>query len=305
MSPHQARLAQRLDLTSLHLFVTVAEQGSIARAAQQAFIAASAVSKRLAELETTLGTALVQRHARGVRLTPAGQALLHHARTLLFGLDKMWGELSEYAQGVRGHVRVHASMSAIVQFLPEDLGRFATHHPQVKIDLAEHLSGEIERAVAEGAADLGIGHASPAATGLQQRLYRHDRLVLVIRPDWLPAQTQALDFADTLGWDHIGLHAGSSIALALHQAAQQAGRNMRLRIRVTSLDAMCRMIANGLGVGVMPERAFALVRGPAPLRTVALREPWAERRISLLARDFDTLPPTARALVEHLGQAEP
>lgn len=305
MSPPQARLAQKLDLTSLQLFVAVAEQGSIARAAQREFIAASAVSKRLAELESTLGTALVQRHARGVHLTPAGQALLHHARTLLYGLDKMWGELSEYAQGVRGHVRVHASMSAIVQFLPEDLGRLAAHHPQVKIDLAEHLSGEIERAVAEGAADLGIAHASPAAHGLQQRPYRHDRLVLVVRTDALPAQVQAMDFADTLDWDHIGLHAGSSIALALHQAASQTGRAVRLRIRVTSLDAMCRMIASGLGVGVMPERAFELVRGPAPLRRIALRDAWAERCISLLARDFDTLPPTARALVEHLSASIP
>jgi DNA-binding transcriptional LysR family regulator len=57
-------------------------------------------------------------------LTPAGESLLHHARSVLFGLEKMQGELSEYADGVRGHVRVHASISAIVQFLPEDLGAF-------------------------------------------------------------------------------------------------------------------------------------------------------------------------------------
>ena len=70
-----------------------------------------------------------------MRLTPAGESLLHHARTVLFGLERMQGELAEYTEGVRGHVRVHANISAIVQFLPEDLGAFAQQHSQIKIDL--------------------------------------------------------------------------------------------------------------------------------------------------------------------------
>lgn len=99
-----------------------ASLGSIGRAAEREFIAASAVSKRLSDLETAVDTALLYRHSRGVTLTPAGESLLHHARTVLFGLERMQGELSEYADGVRGHVRMHANISAIVQFLPEDLG---------------------------------------------------------------------------------------------------------------------------------------------------------------------------------------
>lgn len=122
--------ARRIDLTSLQLFVAVCEQGSIGRAAEQEFIAASAVSKRLSDLEATVGAPLLERHSRGVRLTAAGDSLLHHARSLLYGLEKMQGELQEYAGGVRGHVRIHANISAIVQFLPEDLGSFARAHPE-------------------------------------------------------------------------------------------------------------------------------------------------------------------------------
>jgi DNA-binding transcriptional LysR family regulator len=300
MKPTERSFARRIDLTSLQLFVAVGEEGSIGRAAEREFIAASAVSKRVADLESTLGTALLYRHARGVELTPAGQSLLHHARSVLYGLEKMQGELSEYADGVRGHVRVHASMSAIVQFLPEDLGRFIGRHPRVKIDLEEHLSSEVERAVAEGAADLGLCNASGAAPQLQVRPYRHDRLALILPAARAESALAAIDFMDTLDFDHVGLHANSSISLALHQAAARAGRAVRLRIRVTGLDAMCRMIDNGLGVGVMPERAFRLMHGTSRLRCVPLRDAWAARQISLVARDFDTLPPTARALVEHL-----
>ncbi|KRH99750.1 LysR substrate-binding domain-containing protein [Curvibacter sp. PAE-UM] len=292
--------ARRMDLTSLQLFVAVCELGSIGKAAEREFIAASAISKRLADLEATLGTPLLYRHTRGVDLTPAGESLLHHARSVLYSLEKMQGELSEYVDGVRGHVRVHASISAIVQFLPEDLGAFIRQHEQVKIDLEEHLSTEVVRAVQEGAADLGVCNVAVGTGELQTLPYRQDQLVLIVPQGHALASAGAIDFVQTLDWDHVGLHATSSIYLAMREAAAAAGRSIRLRIHVTGLDAMCRMIHNGLGVGVMPRRAFELMHGVGKLACVTLRDDWAHRRIELVARDFSTLPVTARLLVDHL-----
>lgn len=295
--------ARRIDLTSLQLFVAVCETGSIGRAAQQEFIAASAVSKRLADLEGAMGTPLVYRHSRGVAPTPAGESLLHHARNVLLGLERMHGELSEYAGGVRGHVRMHANISAIVQFLPEDLGAFARAHSQIKIDLHERLSPEVLAAVHEGAADLGLCQAPAAglAEGLQCRPYRSDELVLVVPQGHVLQGRAAIKFEDILDCDIVGLHAGSSISLAMRAAAAQAGRPLRQRIQVTGLDAMCRMIDNGLGVGLLPARAFALMQGLGRLATVALDEPWARRTLVLVARDFAALPASARLLAEHLA----
>jgi DNA-binding transcriptional LysR family regulator len=303
MKPSERTFARRIDLTSLQLFVAVCELGSIGKAAEREFIAASAVSKRLSDLEAALDTPLLYRHTRGVDLTPAGESLLHHARSVLFSLEKMQGELSEYADGVRGHVRVHASISAIVQFLPEDLGAFIKEHGEVKIDLEEHLSTEIVRAVQEGAADLGICNARVLGTGheLQTLPYRQDQLVLIVPRRHPLARKKAVTFEDTLDCDHVGLHTNSSIYLAMRDAAATAGRTIKLRIHVTGLDAMCRMIHNGLGVGVMPHRAFELMHGVGDLECVRLTDPWAHRNINLVARDFSTLPVTARLLVDHLG----
>lgn len=295
-------LARKLDLASLQLFVAVCELGSIGKAAEREFIAASAVSKRLSDLEALLDTPLLYRHTRGVNLTPAGQSLLHHARSLLFGLEKMRAELSEYADGVRGHVRIHASISAVVQFLPEDLGSFARAHPQVKIDLQEHLSSEVARAVHEGAADIGVCNTQGLALGAQlaQRPYRRDELVLVTPARHALARERDVGFEDTLDFDHVGLHSDSSVYVAQREAAAAAGRAIRLRIQVTGLDAMCRMIHNGLGIGVMPRRAFELMRAGGELECVRLRDAWAVRDINLVARDFDALPLTSRLLLEHL-----
>lgn len=299
MQPTERNFARRIDLTSLQLFVAVCELGSIGRASEREYIAASAVSKRLSDLEASLGTPLLIRHTRGVDLTPAGESLLHHARSMLYSLEKMQGELSEYAFGVRGHVRIHASISAVVQFLPEDLGAFCRAHPQVKIDLEEHLSAEVMRAVQEGAADLGLCNIEGGVGALQTRPYRHDNLVLIVPSAHVLSARTAIFFEETLDFDHVGLQANSSIHLAIHRAAVALGRSIKLRIHVAGLDAMCRMIANGLGIGVMPQRAFELMHHPQ-LTAVPLQDPWATRQIGLVARDFATLPVTARLLLDHL-----
>ena len=303
MKNSERSFARRIDLTSLQLFVAVCELGSIGRAAEREYIAASAVSKRLSDLEAAVDTALLYRHSRGVTLTPAGESLLHHARNVLYGLERMQGELSEYADGVRGHVRIHANISAIVQFLPEDLGSFAKEHSQIKIDLQEHLSADVLQAVHEGTADIGICHMGQTnPNGLQTRPYRADRLVLVAPEDHPLTEREAVAFEEVLDWDVVGLHGGSSISLAMRGAAARSGSALRQRIQVTSLDAMCRMIDNGLGVGLIPHRAFELMHGVGHLRSVPLTDAWAQRTLNLVARDFEALPVTSRLLVEHLGK---
>ncbi|MFN9726685.1 LysR family transcriptional regulator [Acidovorax sp.] len=331
MKSSERNFARRIDLTSLQLFVAVCELGSIGRAAEREFIAASAVSKRLSDLETAVDTPLLYRHSRGVTLTPAGESLLHHARTVLFGLERMQGELSEYADGVRGHVRIHANISAIFQFLPEDLGAFTRLHSQIKIDLQEHLSSAVLQAVQEGAADIGICHlghvgtlpgSPPVDAGpveppgamaasqrslarLHSRPYRSDRLMLVVPQDHALADREIIAFEEVLDWDIVGLHANSSISLAMRASAAAAGRTLRQRIQVTGLDAMCRMIDRGLGVGLLPDRAFALMQSVGRLHAIALTDPWACRELRVVARDFDALPVTARLLVEHLTPGAP
>jgi DNA-binding transcriptional LysR family regulator len=110
----------------------------------------------------------------------------------------------------------------------------------------------------------------------------------------------AIRFEAALDYDQVGLHSNSSIYLAMREAAARLGRTIKLRIHVTGLDAMCRMIHNGLGVGVMPQRAFELMHGVGELESIPLLDSWAERQIQLVARDFSTLPLTARLLVDHL-----
>jgi len=296
-------LLRRLDLTTLQLFLTVYEEGTLTRAAEREAIAVSAASKRLLELEQAVGASLFHRNARGMTLTPAGETLLHYARRVMRDIENIGIELTGHASGVRGYVRMMANLSAIVEFLPEDLRAFQSSNERVKINLEERPSGGVVEAVADNLVDLGICSGDTDPRGLQIRHYRSDTLVVVMRDDHPLADRESVAFAQTLDSDQVGLHSASSINARTHLAAQQAGRPLKLRIHVPGFDAVCRMVQAGMGVGVLPLKVYQIMGRPLGLAAVALEDDWAQRNLILVVRDVDALSPVSRLLFDHLGSA--
>jgi len=296
----QKSLIRRVDLVTLQLFVAVHEEGTLTRAAAREAIAVSAASKRLMELEEALGISLFVRQAKGMSLTAAGETLLHHARQMLFNLEKMGLELGEHSHGVRGYVRMLANLSAIIEFLPEDLRDFSERHPQVKTDLEERPSNGVIQGVLDGVADLGICSSDSDIKGLHSAPYRRDKLVVLMRPDHPLAIEHELAFADTLDSDYVGLHAASSINMRTHAAARKAGKVLRLRIHVPGFDAMCRMVQANMGIGILPLRAYELFGRALGLHAVPLSDEWSERMLILVVRDEAALSPVSQLLFECL-----
>lgn len=206
---------------------------------------------------------------------------------------------------MRGYVRMLANLSAIIQFLPEDLALFAAEHERIKVDLEERPSNGVIQGLLDGVADLGICSSDSDTRDLLKVRYRRDQLVLVVREGHPLADQAQVDFAETLDNDFVGLHSASSINMRTHEAARRAGRVLRLRIHVPSFDAVCRMVQADMGVGILPRKAFELFGGALGLRAVALSDDWAERELLLVARDLESLSPVSRLLFEHLRAAEP
>jgi DNA-binding transcriptional LysR family regulator len=295
-----ANVVKRLDLTTLQLFVAIYEEGNLRRASERQSIAPSAVSKRLHNLEETLQVTLFERVPQGMKLTSAGEALLYHARRTLLNIEKIAVELSEYADGVRGHVRMLANLSAIVQFLPDDLPTFFNQHSSLKLDLHERPSAEVIRGVEDGVADIGICSADVDVRGLQPYDYREDQLVIIVPSQHPLASLKDVYFADTLDFDHVALFATSSIYLRSQYSAQQAGKSIKLRIHVPGFDAVCRMVQAGMGVGLMPDRAFKVLSTGMGLTALPLRDVWAKRRLSVVVKRAELLPVASRMMFNHL-----
>jgi DNA-binding transcriptional LysR family regulator len=304
ITPSETALSRRVDLTTLRLFIAICEEQNLTRAANREGIAASAVSKRMNDFELAFGVTLFTRLAKGMALTPAGEALLHHARLTLLNVEKIAVELSEYSQGVRGHVRMLANLSAIVQFLPEDLSAFFAAHDLLRVDLQECPSGKVVSGIEEGAAEIGICSGAAETRSLEAFHYRYDHLVLVMRPDHPLAGRDGLSFTDTLDFDHIGLHTASSIYLRAQLAASEVGKPMRLRINVPGFDAVCRMVQANMGIGLIPDRAFDVVGAGMGLCAVRLRDDWARRELKIVVRDEAQLSSTGKLVLNHLRDAE-
>lgn len=287
-------------LKDLELFVAVAETGSIAKAAARSHTVASAVSKRLSGLEETFRTPLLVRGSQGVSLTPAGHALLERARGVLHQASELEQDLRAFSAGTRGHVRVFANISAIVEFLPAVLAGFLVRHREIRVHLEEHVSSVVAQAVVDRIADVGIVSDIPALDGLTLMPFRDDELVLVVRPDHPLAKEKAIDFAEVLNFDFVGLHSNSALHYRLLREAADAGKRLKLRIQVTSFDAVCAMVAAGLGVGVVPRAAATPYTESLGLIARPLQNSWARRKLHLCVRSGENLSPATRLFVEHL-----
>lgn len=294
----------RFDLRDLELFVAVAEAGSIARAAERSHTVASAVSKRISDLEEAFGTPLLVRGAKGVELTAAGHALLVRARVILHQTVQLDEEMRRHASGIRGYVRVFANISSIVEFLPGALASFSARHPDIHVHLEEHVSAAIAAAVADNSADLGLVSELPVIDGLTTVPFRKDDLVLVLKPDHPLAGRASIAFADIADQSFVGLPAGSSLHNLLTRACVEAGAALNLRIQVTSFDAACAMVAAGLGVSIVPRGATTPYIRSLSLAVVPLSDAWAHRQLFLCARSGVELHSAAKLLFEHLrGQS--
>ena len=300
-----------LDLTSLRYFVAACEWGNIARAAEHENVVPSAISKRLAQLEQDLGVVLLQRQRRGVAPTQAGELLLEQARALLASAHRLVQDVSSFGSGVRGQVRLLATVSAIAEALPDDVAAFLQlpEHRHITVDIEESLSTQIVRRIKEGSATLGVLWDASQLDGLQQVPYRHDHLAVVVHADHpLAEKTRGKAkascwFVDTLAYEHVGLQSSTAVNSMLLRAAALAGSPLKYRTQVSTFEATLRVVKAGLGISIIPIEIAAPYASVTGLKVLPLKDAWAQRRFCICFRDQASLPKAAQMLLDFLTQA--
>ena len=290
------------DLTDLRLFVLAAEELNLTRAAARQQLSLAAASVRIKALEEQAGLPLFTREARGVALTPPGEAFLHHARGILRQAHQLRTEMQEYGGGLRGHLRVFANTTAVTDFMPEILPGYLATHPRINIDLQEKPNAEIARGVRDGLADLGIVAGQVDTLGLQSIHFSTDRLVLVTARGHRFARRRRIAFAETLSEDAVSMLPGSTLYAFLADITERMGKPLNLRVQLANFDAMCAMIGSGVGVGIVPESAARRNAQRLKLALIELTDEWSVRQRHVLARDIDGLPVYARELIDALVQ---
>lgn len=290
----------RFDLVDLRLFLHVAELRSITHGAERANLALASASARIRGMEAALGVPLLIRNRRGVVLSAAGECLLEHARLIVQQVERLHGDLGSFARGLSGSVRLLSNTAALSEHLPRLVASFLAANPTISVDIEERESADIATAIAAGRADIGIASDAQLPEELETFPFRDDRLVVLVpRGDALSA-TRSVRLADIIEREFVGQPRESALQRHLAGHAARLGVSMKVRARVTGFDAVCRMVESGAGIAIVPDTAAKRCRRVMKINVVALRDPWARRRLAICVRRLQALPLGARRLVEHL-----
>jgi DNA-binding transcriptional LysR family regulator len=299
--PAKAKVrALRLDLTTLNLVLAIADTRSITRGAEREHLALAAASKRVSDLEARFGVRLFERRARGVEPTEAGRALVRHVRSLHANLHALESEVVEFSRGIKGHLRIVANASAISECLPPALAAFSQAHPQIRISLEEESSAEVQAAVAEGRADVGVFVPPLLDNRLDTLAWRHGELAVMVPARHALARRKSVRFEALLDHDIVGLHHGAAAQELMRAEAEGAGRPLKARLSVRGFDAIAQLVEAGLGVAVMPATTAERLARLHAVKVLALAEPWAKREYRLAVRRQEVRPTVVQRFVDAL-----
>lgn len=298
-----------LDAKKLRVLRAVAEHGSFAAAAAELRYTPSAISQQVAALEREAGATLVERGARGARLTQAGQVLDRHAALVLGQLAAARAELDDLTRLRGGHVRVAAFESAWTALVPAAVSRYRADHPGVELHLAEEDPQAAVAAVRAGACDVAVvfepnGLSAEEAGGLERTVIAHDPLWAVLHADHPLAGGDAVDLTQLAADPWVAPTA--FCAGVVRSACARAGFEPDVVFSSADYGAVQGFVAAGAGVALVPflalthrERAVArpLATDDPPTRVLtAITAPEGPRPASATAM-VDTLRATAQALL--------
>ena len=301
---NRSLLPHRISTYDLHVFAAIAEAGSITRGAESMHLSLAAASTRLQKMEHALGTELLHRSKLGVRLTDAGRTLLRHAGRLERELEILHAEMAAFAHGIRSTVRVLCNTAAMTEYLPPLIGRFLAEHQEVDIDLRELGSQDVLSAMRQEQADIGIVADYVRTEGLSTRFFREDRLVAVFPTARRPRQTTSVQFADLLTHPFVGLPSESGLSRFIQNQAIQYGRGIHYRVRVRSLDTVVSLVADEVGIAIIPETTARRLASPK-IDLLPLEDPWANRKL-LLCTASDAVPEgPAAVFLDYLSGSAP
>lgn len=288
------------ELLDLRALIAVAEGKSFLRAAEQLHLSQPALSRRVQKLEAMVGTPLLERTTRSVRLTPAGQEIVPLLRRLIEEIDSSLMGMMALGERRAGRLTVASIPSATVRFLPDVLEQFGREYRNVRVRVLDLSATECAEAVRTGEAEFAITLPVLSDADLLFEPLTDDPYGLVCRRDDPLAEMLAPGWADLAGMRLVTVHMGSGNRTALDAGLARAGIELRWFYEVTRLTSALALVQAGLGPSVLPRLAC---EGPDARDLVWRSLAGAEvvRTIGVLRRASATLSPTATRLMALLA----
>ena len=288
----------RLDLFDLQLFLNIVETGSLTRGAEYSSISLQAASERIKKLEQHYQVNLFIRHSGGVKLTFAGQVFAEHAQAILQQGQQLSRAMAVFSEGQHSNISLWCNSSAQSEYLPLLLPNYLVNNPNIQIDLKEAESNDIIAALTNGTAKLGLISSFFATPQLQTLEFSDDPLVLICPEQHDLSTGKALKLGDCLNYPFVGLMQYHSLQQSIETQARLLHCEIQYRLRLPNFAAIAQVVANGVGIAIMPQRAAQRLAKLYSFKQIQLSGDWANRKLLLAAKNFDEL----SAAYQHFSQ---
>ncbi|HEU0249678.1 MAG TPA: LysR family transcriptional regulator [Solirubrobacteraceae bacterium] len=294
-----------LNVGRLRVLVQVADSGSFSAAAEQLNYTQSAVSQQVATLEAEAGMTLLERHARGVRLTAAGQALYEHAEGILARLEAAEAELEAIAGLRAGRLRMASFPTAGATLMPLAIANFRSLHPDIELTLAEGEPEQIAPRLCAGELDLALlfefdepidGMESLSRVGLLA-----DPMYLALPAKHPLANKSDLRLQELRGEAWVQTSRESPCARHVVRCAHAAGFEPNVAFESDDYQTVQGLVAAGVGVALIPELALSVVREDIAIRALSPAPP--QRQVFAAAPADARLSPATPAMIAVLEEA--
>jgi DNA-binding transcriptional LysR family regulator len=267
-----------LDVRRMRVLREVALKGSFSAAAESLSFTQSAVSQQVAALEREAGAVLVERSARGVRLTEAGEAVVRHAEGILARLSEAEAELEAIAGLRGGRLRLAAFESAAATIMPVAIARFANSHPAVELSMTLLEPEDAVAALRAGDLDLAVtfGAGKPEdreGDGVAHHHLLEDPMYLVLPCNHPLARKRGVRLADVAGEPWIGGAPDCECNRLISQACMRSGFDPRIAFETDDYAAVQGFVAAGVGVSLIAELGLRPVRDDIVVRPLGRETP--------------------------------
>lgn len=241
-----------MDIKQLRYFQKVADAGSVSRAAAALSVAQPAVSRQIANLEDSLGTALFFRNGRGVKLTDAGAQLYGHANAILESIRQAERDVRDTVGVARGTIVIGSTPSIVRLIAPPLLSAVEQRHPELALEFTEGLSGYVNEWLSNGLLDIAIIHdATRTQHFLTEPLLREDLVFLSKKGGEGP-----ITLAEVAEHDLILPRKAHGLRLHVERAAAQMRLALSVRAEVDSMNVIKHLVAQGPLATVVPRGAL-------------------------------------------------
>jgi LysR family transcriptional regulator, cyn operon transcriptional activator len=291
-----------MELRQLRYLLTIAEEANFTRAAEKVFVSQSALSQQIQALEQEVGTTLLARSRRGVKLTAAGEILCHHARRMVSELEQAQVALRELEGLQRGELRVGVVQTVNDYLIPTLATCFTHQYPQIRLSIEELSSDEIETRLESGDLQVGLSFIPAALASIHTELLFEERLVLIVRQDHALAQQNEVPVRTLDAMPMVMLSNTFCTRRLWEEKARLAAAQPQVVMEMNTVSSILSVVERTGLTTVLPQHTLTEERS-GKLTSLALHDPTPLRQVGLLWHRESYLCAASRAFIASAREA--